>query len=454
MTTLFVYAAMSDDQIHSRLGTSEYSYYFVLREFYPLLLQLADIVQLNAIDDAFRAKVQYCRDQKEPHALLFFSAPQNLVDEIPCPVIPVFAWEFTDFPGEAWGDNKFNHWQTAFTASQGAITHSNFVLENINSMMGSEFPAWSIPAPVFERFQTAVSVREGRLQILPGVQTLKVTGITFDSHASLEGNDANASAQQPENRAIHASVSISVAANIPSLSVSDTDDAVLDEQETELNFGGVIYTSVLNPFDGRKNWQNMLKTYCWALRDRFDATLVLKFTHHHPKAAVDEVLKIVSDMPGFRCRVVVIGGYLDDHEYRALINMTTFVVNTSTGEGQCLPLMEYMSAGVPAIAPDHSALADYINKDNALIVRSNGEPAVFPHDDRVLIRTQQNRIDLDSLAIAFKQSYDIAHNQRETYLSMSQSAIDTLRPHCSDDAILEKLGSVIQNIEQMHDAAG
>ena len=48
--------------------------------------------------------------------------------------------------------------------------------------------------------------------------------------------------------------------------------------ETEVD--GVIYVSVFNPQDGRKNWHRLITAFCWAFREIDDATLVLKITHN------------------------------------------------------------------------------------------------------------------------------------------------------------------------------
>ena len=66
-------------------------------------------------------------------------------------------------------------------------------------------------------------------------------------------------------------------------------------------------------------------------------------------------------------------GYLNDDEYAKLVQGSTYVVNAAHGEGQCLPLMEYMSAGKPAIAPSHTAMEEYINEGNSFVVKSSAE---------------------------------------------------------------------------------
>ena len=44
--------------------------------------------------------------------------------------------------------------------------------------------------------------------------------------------------------------------------------------EVRVSLGGVVYTSMLNPTDGRKNWHDILTAFCWALRDAPWALLI------------------------------------------------------------------------------------------------------------------------------------------------------------------------------------
>lgn len=445
--SLFVYTATSDTQIKANLGLSEYSYYFVLNDFYPSLMQLANVIQIEDLNTELDSLVAKCVSRNEPHALLLFSAPQNMKRDLKCPVIPVFAWEFEDMPNETWDENEFNNWSTTFELSIAAITHSQFALQGIRNLMGPDFPAWSIPAPIYGKFKSIERVKELSTPIALGTHIIKFFGLYFDSHASLELLDDKTVEVIKEEKMINVTASTKFTTSIE---VSDQTllNSDINQEETTVELGGVLYTSVFNPADGRKNWQNMIKTFCWAMRDKFDATLILKFIHSRPEFAVREAQNIVSMMPSFKCRILVIAGFLDDHEYRSLINVSTFTVNSSTGEGQCLPLMEYMSAGVPAIAPNHSALGDYVNDENAFIVSSSPEPAVFPHDERAMVKTRQFRVNLDSLADAFQKSYSLAHHDYSAYRSMSESARSALSHHCSDEATLEKLRDVVEVIKR------
>ena len=56
----------------------------------------------------------------------------------------------------------------------------------------------------------------------------------------------------------------------PVLDLPDTRQCV----ETQVD--GVVYVSVFNPKDGRKNWHHLITAFCWAFREVDDATLVLR----------------------------------------------------------------------------------------------------------------------------------------------------------------------------------
>jgi glycosyltransferase involved in cell wall biosynthesis len=126
-------------------------------------------------------------------------------------------------------------------------------------------------------------------------------------------------------------------------------------------------------------------------------------------------------------------GYLDDADYEKLVGATSFALNASAGEGQCLPLMEFMSAGKPAIGPRNTGLLDYLNDENSFPVESSLEPWCWPHDPRQAFRTRRHRIDFSSLMRAYTESYRVAKLDAERYARMSRRANQDLRMHCAQD---------------------
>jgi glycosyltransferase involved in cell wall biosynthesis len=221
----------------------------------------------------------------------------------------------------------------------------------------------------------------------------------------------------------------------------ETGDCVGEAGDTtrKVSLEGVIYTSVLNPADDRKNWSDMVKAFCIAFRDVEDATLVLKMTHHSLASFLGELHFLLQIMGTFKCRIVVLHGYLDKKEYEKLVESTHFYVNSSWCEGLCLPLMEFMSCGKPAIAPEHTSFADYIDESTTLIVRAGVDPYIWRHDPRELLRTLKYRIDFESLIDAYMQSYDITKKQPDVYSKMAKSASSKMKDYTSNYVIKRKL---------------
>jgi glycosyltransferase involved in cell wall biosynthesis len=170
-----------------------------------------------------------------------------------------------------------------------------------------------------------------------------------------------------------------------------------------------------------------------------DATLVLKLTHHDIANALYDMVHHLYKNQTYQCRIVLIHGYLADADYEALVQATSYVVNSSYGEGQCLPLMEFMSCGKPAIAPLNTAMADYIDSDCAFIVDFTEELTAWPHDPRAAYRTMRYMTDWDSLCTAYRASYDVAKTDGQRYARMSAHAVSNLQRFCSQDNTEQRL---------------
>jgi hypothetical protein len=199
-----------------------------------------------------------------------------------------------------------------------------------------------------------------------------------------------------------------------------------------VSLDGMIFTAVLSPKDGRKNWQDILTAFVTTFHDTQDATLVVKMIGADAAFWWWEFHDIVKALPRFSCRVLIINGFLDDENYAKLIAATHFVVNASLAEGQCLPLVEFMSAGRPAIAPRHTAMLDYITPENALIVGSAVEFCSFPHDPHNMLTTTRHRIEWPSLCAAFAGAAAILRTDPARHAAMAENAASTMRQYCSD----------------------
>ena len=209
---------------------------------------------------------------------------------------------------------------------------------------------------------------------------------------------------------------------------------------------GIIYTSVFNPADGRKNWQDMVTAFCYAFESVEDATLLLKFVSNDAEESEKKLINYLYKLSPFKCRVVACSSHLSDEDYEKMIGSSSYYVNTSHGEGQCIPLMEFMSCGKPAIAPCDSAMADYIDESVAFVIKSSAELTHWQHDARRRYRCLQTRISWMSLVEAFQNSYQLIKESPDDYSTMSQRAIDRLQQHCSNATVTKRLGEFLEKV--------
>ncbi len=414
---LLVHSETTAANIGDQLGRAEYSYYFVLREFRPVLEQLGLVVPVSDPKREVDRIWANARAHGQDCVFLSFSPPHRTEIGLACPTIPVFAWEFDTLPDEMWDQERRHNWVWALRRLGRAIVHSENTAALVRSRLGADFPVASIPSPVWDRFASVPA----QARPWEGSVALAVRGTVVDSRdfdwPSLEPAHDWA-AEVHEIRMRHA-------------------------KQHSLTLGGVVYSSVFNPEDGRKNWTDMIACFCRVFASQPRATLLLKLTHHDGTQGLAMIMRLLCRLAPFTCRVVLVHGFLADADYAALIGITSFVVNSAHGEGQCLPLMEFMSAGKPAIAPPHTGMADYISADCAYLVASTAEPTFWPQDPRRALRTCHRRIDADSLERAYRDSFaDLAANPGR-YHAMSDAARAALERHCSAQGARERISGMI-----------
>lgn len=414
-----VYAGENDDSIKNNLGMPDYSYYFVLKSYLPVLEKLGSVFVIHSMEKAGAQLTQLYQDcvrYSEPFFFLSFTPPHTTIIDGIMPSITVFAWEYSSIPQEAWSGDEGHDWRLALGQQGMAITHSQFAVAAVRDAMGEDYPIVSVPAPMWDTY--GARYRPGLQAVTPGVSHLEFRGCILDS------NQLDLDAINEDNR--KTAIAELVAANGETC-----------ERRVELS--GVIYTGVMNPNDGRKNWLDLLTAFCWAFQDAEDATLIIKLTYFDAEVIWQQYIEAFYQLHPFKCRVLLIHGFLEDAAYNQLIEVTSYTVNSARGEGQCLPLMEFMAAGIPAVAPNHTAMADYINSENAFVVESSPEWNHWPHDPRLHFRTLRYRINWESLYNAYRASYELARHHQADYEVMSANAHRDLKDHSSRGIAGERL---------------
>ncbi len=108
----------------------------------------------------------------------------------------------------------------------------------------------------------------------------------------------------------------------------------------------------------------------------------------------------------------------------------------------CL-LMEFLSSGKPVIAPNNTAMLDYINPDFSLMIDSAPEPCQWAPDPYGYFSTHRYRINWHTVMQHFQSSHYIAEQQPERYQQMSLAATARMQRFCNLQHITEKLGAFL-----------
>jgi glycosyltransferase involved in cell wall biosynthesis len=425
---LLEYANHDRSTIRDSFGAPEYSYWFVKKAFAHVLDQLGERVEIadpaQEVDQIFRA----ASERGEPCIFLPFCPPNTTPLGLACPTVPLFAWEFDRIPDESWNDDPHEDWTYVLARTAGAITHCRSAADAVRRGMGDDYPVWVIPAPVFDAHARASGPARGWREPFD---------LVVEGGLALSAGDVDLSLFRPERgraEAVHALRVLDRAASAPG------------RPPQRLRLDGVIYTAVLNPYDGRKNWRDLITGFVWAFRETPTATLLLKLTRYDLDDGLLPVLQHLSTLGPFGCRVVLIQGLLSDEAYRAVIEATSFAVNTAYGEGQCLPLMEYMAAGRPVVTPAHTAMLDYATPKNAFVIASDACLTSWPHDERQAKRCLHYRISFADYVRRLRESYRLAREDAAGYARMSAEAVEAMRAFCSDEVVTTRLRDVLRRV--------
>ena len=462
---ILISSKISQKNIHASLGKPEYSYFFLMKDFLPVLERIGTVIQAQTREEV---ETLYSHHSARGEQVIFLSVspPHQTPLGLDCPTVSLFAWEFDSLPAKAWDEDPQNDWGYVFSLIHGAICTSREAAQLVVGASRHDFPVVSLPAPVWDRYAHlgaqegwAFEAEKRQFGFFGTIIDSPMLGLSADG--LVRKADAGAAAEQAAEKpsvcrarpriGLRSALRLSVTMlrswlgemrNPGKPAASSASKGKLQK----VSVAGVVYCTVLNPADGRKNWVDIVTAFCWAFRDRSDATLIVKMTHHDLEYYRVVLLTLLSRLSPFKCRVLVLHGFLEDEQYQQLIKASTFYVNASTGEGLCLPLMEFLSSGKPAIAPAHTAMADYLDPNSSFILRTCLEPACWPHDPTGMLLTRKHRLNWQSLMEAFRDSYELAKGQPQRYRDMSRAARQQMKEFASIERVAEPLEVFLQAV--------
>ncbi|HTU16482.1 MAG TPA: glycosyltransferase [Gemmataceae bacterium] len=444
------------------LGMPGYSYDLVAQLFVPLLARWGEVIpvarQTEALETAARAALN--RGCCPVH--VSFVACQDMVFTSSAPNVIVPAWEFPDVPAEAFDGNPRNNWVATANRCDLVLVGGQFTVEAFQRA-GIRTPIRIVPVPTPEEyFHLPRWSAENRTRIACPAYVFPHPDVpSHELWDAPEADDPTGSLTEQGARACSLGrawednyelflpplFTQAVRFMTTRLGADRWRAYVRNCRRDELELSGVVYTSIFSPRDGRKNWQDLLSGFLFALHDRDDATLLVKLITRE-RLMVEHVLEFYRTVGLLhRCKVVFITDYLPHEQMLDLVRASSYYLTTTRAEGNCLPLMNYLAAGRPGISPCHTAISDYFGDDIGLTVPWQPEPATWPQDSRARIKTTWARLDWPALVQRLRESYLLARQDRRAYDARAERGQQRMRTRVSVESVWAQLRAALEYLE-------
>lgn len=137
-----------------------------------------------------------------------------------------------------------------------------------------------------------------------------------------------------------------------------------------------IYLSVFNPEDFRKNLDGMVRGFDAFLQSGRDDLLIIKALTAADRFSLEQVVRDVMVNKLARGssfgteNILVFNAYLSEDAMTMLYDLADFYLCTSIAEGQNLPLLEAMARGAVPVTTRTTAMLDYIDDENAIVIET------------------------------------------------------------------------------------
>jgi glycosyltransferase involved in cell wall biosynthesis len=451
--------------VAGNMGNADYSYTFVLKALAPVLerfgrWQLIANPESSLLYQARRAEAEGYR----PVQLAIQPPPQcYFTPAVPTIVFPF--WEFPDLPDRDFAHDTRQNWVRMLRHADLVVTACQFTAEAIERS-GIDRPVAVVPVPLApDRFEVPDWDPGWTWNIDCRYTELARGGRVAAPEPAAAGpppprkplwyraaRRAYHSARLFYNHRILRWLSPEAVERLFQLKNKLRKRAKIGPPvlpRASLNLSGLVYTSVFNLGDRRKNLGDLLTSFLLAFRDRPDVTLVLKLATN-PAREFHELKELRARYGHIgidhKCRVVVITDFLSDDQMNDLYRATTYYLNTSHAEGACLPLQEALAAGRPVIAPRHTAMLDYIDDRVAFVAASHAEPTIFPQDPEPKFDTVWNRLVWADLRAKLHDSARVAEETPDLYQTMAAAGRGRMRDLFGQEAASEALAMALDRL--------
>jgi glycosyltransferase involved in cell wall biosynthesis len=452
-----------EDQLRDRVGREAYSYRFVYRALAPLLARWGQTSEVTRPESRLDYAI-WRAQQKGLYSVHLSFLPLHLAyltAKAPNVLFPF--WEFPDIPNTSFDNNPRNNWARIASHADLILTASRCTRDAFVKA-GVRTPVRVVPVPI-EALYFDVEDWQPRQRVIldcpaylfpqpqqplppaPNPWVKSSLGKLGWRERVRHVYKSYVKRHVPARLDRYLTVAFRAAAAARQAYQLDT--RIPYTPCPALDLSGIVYTTIINPFDPRKNWKDLLSAYLLALGDCENATLVIKLVVC-PKlapAALNGVVGHYHEMGlPHRCKLAFVIDYLTDGQMLDLMRASTFYVNTARAEGACLPLQASLAAGRPGIAPCHTAMADYFSDDLGFPIASHPEPACWPHDPDQRLTTTWHRLVWQSLHDQFRASYLAAERGDERYRKMAARGRAAMRAYAGADAVWPLLSAALDEV--------
>ncbi|PYA80001.1 glycosyltransferase, partial [Pseudomonas aeruginosa] len=132
-----LYSDINERSIGHNLGRPEYSYYFVLKAYRPILESLGQVHLVQSTDEVDPLYRQL-HEQGEDCLFLSFTPPHKAARDLQCPMLCVVAWEFESIPDVAWDGDPAQDWSQVLAGHGAAITLSEQTAHAVRRVLGED----------------------------------------------------------------------------------------------------------------------------------------------------------------------------------------------------------------------------------------------------------------------------------------------------------------------------
>ena len=442
------------------LGVPGYSHDIVMQLYVPLLESWGDVISIADPWTHLESAIVDARAQGLNPVHLSVIPCQDAYLSPNAPNVLMPAWEFPDIPDHEFGDNPQNDWTKVASQCDALIVSGPFTSDAFRKA-GVDVPIHHVQVPTPKSYFDLGTWQADQ------ERSVDCSGFRFDGqederHSEDSSMPIAAPHRKPKSglkkvgRNIEKAMRNQLRAVVGEERYRRVSDRLKRSKKSNmlphefavesLDLSGVVYTSIFNPKDGRKNWQDMVTSFLTALGDKEDATLLVKLVTRDPLAVARFIHFYRGRRIPHRCKVVVTNEYLSDQQLVDLTEASTYYIQTTRAEGNCLPLMNFLSAGRPGVSPSHSAISDYFDDEIGFVAESHPEPAAWPHDPYLRTRSTWGRLVWTSMVDQIRKSYEIAKENPELYGEMSQRSRERLKDWASSENVQTRLIGALESV--------